>query len=192
MNIGLFGGFFIPLHNGHVAVTEWMVQKGLVDELWLLVSPQNPLKPAAGLLPEAVRLRLAAEGIRGKAGIRVSDFEFRLPRPSFTWQTLAALQRERPADTLSLVIGSDNWQLFPRWARHEEIIRRHHILIYPRPGYDVDAAKLPEHVRLMQDAPVRDISSTTIRDRLRSGASIGGMVPAAIEKEVASLFSTSS
>ena len=106
-----------------------------MDELWFLVSPQNPLKPASGLLDDDIRLHLARLAVGRKRGLHVSDFEFHLPRPSYMVHTLEALRAAYPDREFVLVIGADNWYDFPRWHQPEEILRHHRLLIYPRPGY---------------------------------------------------------
>ena len=166
MLTGIYGGSFNPIHIGHTALAEWLVQRGYVDEMWLMVSPQNPLKPAKDLMPDALRLRLAHIACEGLPGVRVTDFEFRLPRPSYMVHTLAALRVTYPEREFALVIGADNWQRFHMWYKADEILRQHRIIIYPRPGCDIDAATLPHGVTLATGAPLFDISSTQIRENL--------------------------
>ncbi len=108
MTIGIYGGSFNPIHQGHLALGRWLVRHTLVDELWFMVSPQNPLKPAAGLLDDNARLRLARLAVGRSRRLRVSDFEFSLPRPSFMADTLAALRQAHPEHDFVLVIGADN------------------------------------------------------------------------------------
>lgn len=165
MAIGLYGGSFNPIHTGHIALGQWLVQHHLVDELWFLVSPQNPLKPAEGLLDDAARLRLARIAIGRKRHLKVSDFEFHLPRPSYMVHTLEALRATYPEHEFVLVIGADNWHRFPRWYEAEKILRHHRLLIYPRPEYPIDESSLPEGVKLV-NTPLLDISSTQIREAI--------------------------
>lgn len=179
--IGIFGGSFNPVHNGHIGLAQAIVAQGLVDEIWLMVSPRNPLKPADGLLDEALRLKLAEAAVRDCPGLCASDFEFSLPRPSYTWNTLSALQRQRPADRFSLIIGADNWHLFHRWAHHEDILQHYNIIMYPRPGFPVNNESLPQGVRMV-DAPLFPWSSTEIREALRAGREVAGMLPPAVEE----------
>ncbi|MBQ7495081.1 MAG: nicotinate-nucleotide adenylyltransferase [Bacteroidaceae bacterium] len=179
---GIYGGSFNPIHIGHTTLGEWLVREGYLDELWFLVSPQNPLKPAEGLLDDRARLHLAHLAVEecNAAGsvanrLRVSDFEFRLPRPSYMVHTLEALRATYPARDFVLVIGADNWERFPQWYRSDEILRHHRLLIYPRPGYSVDSASLPSGVTLA-DTPLLDISSTQIRQAIASDAEYDGEV----------------
>ncbi|MCR5180440.1 MAG: nicotinate (nicotinamide) nucleotide adenylyltransferase, partial [Bacteroidaceae bacterium] len=130
---GIYGGSYNPIHEGHLTLGRWLVRHHYLDELWFLVSPQNPLKPAAGLLDDAARLHLARLAVGRKRGLRVSDFEFSLPRPSYMAHTLEALRSTYPDRDFVLVIGADNWHRFPQWYKSEEILRHHRLLIYPRP-----------------------------------------------------------
>ena len=183
---GIYGGSFNPIHLGHTALGEWLVREGYLDELWFLVSPQNPLKPASGLLDDRARLHLAHLAVegggacrvqaaehKGTGTLRVSDFEFRLPRPSYMVHTLEALRVTYPEREFVLVIGADNWQRFPQWYHAEDILRHHRLLVYPRPGYPIDPASLPSGVTLV-DTPLLDISSTQIRQAIVSDADYEG------------------
>lgn len=165
MTTAIYGGSFNPIHLGHITLGRWLVSHQVVDELWFLVSPQNPLKPAADLLDDQARLLLAQRAIGKKKNLRVSDFEFHLPRPSFMVHTLEQLRSAYPEREFVLVIGADNWQRFPQWYQAEEIMRHHRLIIYPRPGYSVDADALPDRVTLV-NTPFLDISSTQIRDAI--------------------------
>ena len=136
--------------------------------------PRHPLKEAArgySLLPDDVRLDLVRRAIEGYPRFRASDFESRLPRPNYTLHTLDALQRLHPGSCFHLIVGSDNWQLFPRWHQPQLILARHRVIVYPRPGYPVDPATLPPTVRL-SSAPVFEISSTFIRRALSEGRDV--------------------
>lgn len=189
MRITLFGGSFNPVHIGHIGLARELLRQRLADEVWLVVSPQNPLKAAAGLLPDAQRLALARKGTGGIDGLRVSDIEMGMPRPSYTWHTLQKLAMLYPADEFSLLIGADNWALFPKWYRAEDIATHYSITVYPRSGYPIDPSALPPTVRLL-DVPLLDISSTAIRRRVAAGQSIGGLVPREIEQQVNELYAT--
>lgn len=177
--VGVFGGSFNPVHWGHVRLAEWIVRHGWADEVWLMVSPRNPLKEQVGLLPEAERLDMARLAAGEVAGVRASDFEFSLPRPSYTWRTLEALRAAFPATAFSLIIGADNWLHFDRWARPDYIRAHHKLLVYPRPGYPLDASALPDGVDLL-GAPVFDVSSTRVRKLLRENGDASRLVPAPV------------
>lgn len=166
---GIYGGSFNPIHRGHVELAEFLCRNEGLDELWFMVSPQNPFKKSASdLSDEKIRLELARMAVRGRPCLKVSDFEFRLPRPSYTADTLAALRKAYPGRLFTLVIGADNWLAFKEWKRAEEILRRHRVLVCPRPGYPVEAASLPPGVRLA-DAPLIPLSSTEIRRLVSQG-----------------------
>ena len=162
---GIFGGSFNPIHNGHIILARQLKKQAGLDEVWLMVSPQNPLKQHAGLLADEARMEMARKAVEGEAGIVASDYEMQLPRPSYTWNTLQALSRDYPDREFVLMIGGDNWELFDRWYRAEDIRRHYEIVVYTRtPG----------------DPGFIDISSTEIRRRIREGLSIGELVPAAV------------
>ena len=162
---GIFGGSFNPIHNGHIILARQQKERAGLDEVWLMVSPQNPLKQHAGLLADEARMEMARKAVEGEAGIVASDYEMQLPRPSYTWNTLQALSRDYPDREFVLMIGGDNWELFDRWYRAEDIRRHYEIVVYTRtPG----------------DPGFIDISSTEIRRRIREGLSIGELVPAAV------------
>ena len=162
---GIYGGSFNPIHVGHVSLAKALAESGLVDEMWLLVSPQNPFKVDADLLDDDERLRLTRLAVADVPGVEVCDREFSLPRPSYMYNTLQALSQEHPDRELVLVIGADNWERFPDWYRSKDILASFRVIIYPRPGYKL--GKLPRRVKLA-DTPLLDISSTDIRRRIAS------------------------
>lgn len=176
---GLYGGSFNPIHNGHLAIARQVLERGLADEVWLMVSPQNPLKEQSALLDDRQRLDMARKAVDGMAGVRVSDYEFALPRPSYTWNTLQCLKADHPDREFALLIGADNWARFDRWYRAAEIAEQHQIIIYPRSGSPVDTGALPPSATMI-DMPLIDVSSTGIRQAIRRGLDISGLVPPAI------------
>ncbi len=178
MKICIFGGSFNPLHNGHIALAQAVLDGRLADEVWLMVSPQNPFKQQADLLPEHLRLELARMGVDDTSGIYVSDFEFHLPRPSYTWKTLKALSETYPEDEFSLLIGGDNWAAFNRWANPEYILRHHSIIIYPREDSPICGKSLPPRVSLLH-APLFSVSSTQVREMLKEGRDVSALIPKA-------------
>lgn len=169
MRIGIFGGSFNPIHTGHTRLGQWLVRKNYVDELWFMVSPLNPLKQnSTELLPDGLRLQLAQLAVEGKTGLRVSDFEMHLPRPSYMVHTLAQLRQAYPQHEFLLIIGADNWLRFNQWRNSEEIMLHHRLLVYPRPGYALDTASMPQGVSLVA-TPLFNISSTQIRQAIANG-----------------------
>jgi len=184
MRIGLFGGTFNPPHNGHIALARSLLGSGLVDVVWLMVSPQNPWKRNDKLLDDAARLALARAAVNGEPGIVASDYEMHLPRPSYTWHTLRHLSTDHPADTFMLLIGGDNWQHFDQWYHAADILATHDIVVYPRSGYPLRAGALPANVHAL-DAPLADVSSTMVRERVRLGLSIAHLVPHAVASLIA-------
>jgi nicotinate-nucleotide adenylyltransferase len=170
MRIGIYGGSFNPIHKGHTQLAASIVAQGLVDELWLMVSPLNPLKSGevSDIAEYEHRLKMAELATQSIKGVKVSDFERSLPLPSYTITTLGKLQKAYPEHEFTLVIGADNWEQFPRWYHADEIIERYQILIYRRPGCEFDETSLPASVKVV-DTPLFDISSTEIRTSIAEG-----------------------
>ncbi len=165
MRIAIFGGTFNPIHIGHTSLAQSLIEQKLVDEVWLMVSPQNPLKgnDAANYTDRMSMARIATKGIRG---IVVSDFERHLPIPSYTITTLTKLSEVYPQHQFSLVIGADNWENFTRWHQADQIMTHYPILIYQRPGHTIDLSLAPEgsDIRIV-NTPIYNVSSTEIRNR---------------------------
>lgn len=176
---GLYGGSFNPIHNGHIAIARQMIEKAGLDEVWFMVSPQNPLKERDTLLDDAKRLEMARKALEGQPRLKACDYEFALPRPSYTWHTLQTLWRDYPDREFILMIGADNWAHFGRWYHADDIMRTCNILIYPRRGYDVDTLSLPARAQLV-DTGLYDVSSTEIRQLIKEGRDISRLVPADI------------
>ena len=178
MKIGIFGGSFNPIHSGHAIIAHHIISSGAVDRLWLMVSPVNPLK--VGLeqqVADTDRLRMVEMVTRPLENVETSAFEFTMPKPSYTIDTLNALQAKFPDDEFYLVTGADNWVIFDRWRNSEEILAKYHLLVYPRLGYDV---VIPEELRdrvTLVDAPIIELSSTEVRERLAQGLSARYYVP---------------
>lgn len=183
MNIGIFGGSFNPIHNGHVALARHIVAETELDQVWFMVSPQNPLKRSSEMLDDEERLRLVRLALEGEPRLVACDYEFHLPRPSYTWNTLQHLAHDYPQHQFSLIIGGDNWACFTQWANAADILQHHEIIVYPRHGSDISPDSLPPTVTLV-NTPFYDVSSTLIRQRLHSGQSIHGLVPDAVEREI--------
>ena len=170
MRIGIYGGSFNPVHFGHVGLARWVVEHTDLDELWLLVTPNNPLKPAGILAPEEERLAAVREAIKDIPGLVASDFEFSLPRPSYTANTLRELQKSYPQHEFSLVIGEDNLAIFDQWREYEYIMSNFRVFVYPRHGSDsISDFQFPisnaKNVIFLASAPYFDISSTELRQQ---------------------------
>ena len=178
MKIGIFGGSFNPIHSGHAIIAHHIITSGVVDRLWLMVSPVNPLKVGhERQVSDTDRLRMVEMVSRPMENVETSAFEFTMPKPSYTIDTLNALQEKFPDDEFYLVTGADNWVIFDRWRNSEEILAKYHLLVYPRLGYDVE---IPEELRdrvTLIDAPIIELSSTLVRERLAKGLSVRYYVP---------------
>lgn len=172
---GLFFGSFNPVHNGHLAIARYLLDKGFCQKIWFVVSPQNPLKQNKDLLDENKRLEIMRTAIAEEPDMEVCDIEFRMPRPSYTWNTLQALEKEYPEKSFTLVIGGDNLRDFHLWKNNQEILRCYRVLVYPRPGVGVTGI-VPEGVTLV-NAPLADISSTEIRAKIEAGEDVAAYVP---------------
>ena len=178
MKIGIFGGSFNPIHRGHIALARQILRKQRLDEVWLMVSPQNPLKQGnSDLWDDDLRLSLTRKALENEDGLVACDYEFHLPRPSYTWDTLQSLSKDYPEHEFSLIIGADNWSIFDRWYCADDILKNYRVIVYPRDNH-------PGTI----DAPLLDISSTDIRRRVRSGESIKALVPESIEEDVRRLY----
>lgn len=174
MKIGIYGGSFNPVHYGHVGLADWIVGHTDMDEVWLMVSPNNPLKDPGMLADEKERLAGVQEAIQGHPGLRACDFEFTLPRPSYTAHTMRRLRETFPEHTFSLIIGEDNIAVFTRWREWEWLINNFPIYVYPRgkEGEYTDSLppELKQQIIYLKGAPLFDISSTRIREQRKKSA----------------------
>lgn len=180
--VGIFGGSFNPIHTGHIALAKSLCEKVELDEVWFMVSPMNPFKKTAtDLLDDHLRLEMVEKALEKEPQLKACDYEFRLPKPSYTWHTLQAISLEFTDIEFTLLIGGDNWAAFDKWYHHEDILAHYPIVVYPRQGSSV--GKVPEGVTIVE-TPLLNISSTEIRQRIKEGKSIKGMVPESIEELV--------
>ena len=183
--IGLLFGSFNPVHTGHLILAEYFATRTDLAEVWLVVTPHNPFKATADLLPDTQRLRLVQGAIADNPRLRAEDIEFGLPRPSYTIATLDALRQRHPTHDFVLLMGSDNLPGLPRWQEAARLLAEVDIYVYPRPGSPTpDLAPFPR-VQVMA-APLLDISATYIRESLRLGHSIRYLVPATVEEALQS------
>lgn len=177
---GIFGGSFNPIHMGHIGLARDILRLTHLREVWFLVSPLNPFKQQAGdLIADRLRFDMVRRALAQEPGLVASDYEFGLPRPSYTWQTLSHLREDYPERLFTLIIGADNWLAFDRWAHPDDILRHHPVIVYPREGCPIDRASLPPRVTLV-DTGLYPVSSTAVRHRVAHGLSVDGLVPPAI------------
>lgn len=164
--VALFFGSFNPIHNGHMAVAERVLDDKLAEELWFVVSPQNPFKDAEELAPEGDRLemvKIAVNGSTMKTSLRASDIEFGMPKPSYTINTLGKLWADYPDTEFSILMGADNLLGLEKWKDYGRIVKRCRIFVYGRKGCGIDKALLSVGDITILDAPLMDVSSTEIR-----------------------------
>lgn len=179
-SVGIFGGSFNPIHTGHIALAKSLCEKAGLDEVLFMVSPMNPFKKAAtDLLDDQLRLEMVKKALEGEPQLQACDYEFHLPKPSYTWHTLQAISQDFPDIRFTLLIGGDNWAAFDKWYHHDDILAHYPIVVYPRKGSDI--GEVPEGVTIVE-TPLLNISSTEIRHHIAKGESIHGMVPESIEQ----------
>lgn len=182
MKIALYFGSFNPIHTGHLIIANFINNNVDVDQTWFVISPQNPLKPQKSLLNEYQRKHLVDLAIEGEAKLRASTIEFNMPRPSFTIDTLSYLKEKYPSYEFYVVMGSDSYQNISKWKNYELLIDQYKILVYQRPGFEVKAP-LSENTQILE-APLIDISSTTIRKMILEKKSIRYLVPDVVKNEI--------
>jgi len=180
MKIAIYSGSFNPIHNGHIAIANAVMDKGF-DEVWMILSPQNPHKKEEELWPFEMRLKLVELAVQNLPRIKVSDCENNLPRPSYTINTLLFLQKNWPQHQFSLLIGGDNLLKFRHWKDYQRIIDLFGLVVYPRSSKMENP--FPDHPNIIQiKAPLLEISSSEIRERLAEHKPVSGLVPEAVEK----------
>lgn len=177
MRIGLYFGTFNPIHIGHMAIANYLLEYAEIERLWFVVSPQSPFKQQANLLDNHQRLELLRRAIGNNPKCKVSDVEFELPTPSYTADTLAHLRAIHPELEFYLLMGGDNLQQLHRWKNYETILQHHHILAYPRPASPIPV-QFQNHpsIRLV-DAPLMEISSSFIRKAIAEGKDMRYFLP---------------
>ncbi|MCA4898872.1 MAG: nicotinate (nicotinamide) nucleotide adenylyltransferase [Bacteroidota bacterium] len=178
--IGLFFGSFNPIHIGHLIIANAMAENTDLKKVWLVVSPQNPLKPSKGLLHEFDRYDMAKAAIADHYKIEVSDVEFHLPKPSYTIHTLAHLHEKHPEKDFKVIVGEDNLASFAKWKNYEQILEHYGLYVYPRPHVTNSDFKRHPNVKLVE-APLLDISATYIRECIKNNKSIRYLVPESVE-----------
>lgn len=182
-HIVVFSGSFNPIHVGHLLLANYVAAFTDCDEVWLMVSPHNPLKESSCLPDAALRFRWVQLALAHHPQIVASDFELSLPQPSYTLRTLDALQYAYPNDRFSLLIGADNWLVFDQWKDYKRLIDRYSLLIYPRVSASIDESSLPVSVKMLS-APLVDLSSTMIRHAIGAGKDMRFFVPLHVWNEI--------
>lgn len=174
--VGIYSGSFNPIHHGHLMLANYLVTFGELDELWLLVSPQNPLKPKAELLDDQHRLEMARLAVGDDPFIKVSDVEMHLPRPSYTINTLQHLSEQYPDNQFVFVCGMDSLQNLDKWKDYEKILENYPILVFPRKGYD--GGELINHLSVrVVETPIIELSSTFIRNCIANNINVRHFIP---------------
>jgi nicotinate-nucleotide adenylyltransferase len=179
MKTGLFFGSFNPVHNGHLIIAGYMAEFTDLKQVWMIVSPHNPLKQLGTLLQDYHRYHLVELGIGDYKKIKASKIEFELPKPSYTINTLAYLSEKYPKNEFALIMGSDNLESLHKWKNYEAILEHYDIYIYERPGYD--GGKFKDHPRVkFTNAPLIEISSSFIRQSIKEGKDVRYMMPQSV------------
>lgn len=178
---GIFSGSFNPIHIGHLALANWLCEYEALDEIWFVITPLNPLKQGKELIDNRLRLEMAQAAIDAYPKFKVSDFEFSLPEPTYTIDTLRALSRHYPHHAFYFIMGADNWQSIHRWKEYESLLDEYPILIYPRKGFEIQIPEHYPHIRSV-DAPLMEISSTFIREAYKAGKDVRFFLPEGVRK----------
>jgi nicotinate-nucleotide adenylyltransferase len=182
MNIGLYFGSYNPIHIGHLIIGSHVANHTDIQQVWLVVSPQNPLKHSSVLLNEYHRLHLVQLAVGDDPQLKASDVEFKLPRPSYTIDTLTYLSEKYPQHRFSIVMGSDSFQNLPRWKNYELLLKNYSFIIYRRPGYEI-SERYAARIQIL-DAPLLEISATEIRHAIKDGKSVRYLLTDAVREEI--------
>jgi nicotinate-nucleotide adenylyltransferase len=183
MKVGLYFGSFNPIHHGHLIIANFVQQHSDLDRVWFVVSPQNPFKQSSALLNEYHRMYLVQVSIEGEKGLKASDIEFKLPKPSYTSDTLSYLSEKYPDHEFSIIMGSDSFQNLARWKNYTYILKNHPLYIYKRAGFE-KLPEFPDAKITVLDAPLLQISATHIRESVQKGKSIRYLVTEAAREEI--------
>ena len=182
MKIGLFFGSFNPIHHGHLMVASYIANHTDLKQIWLVVSPQNPHKSQSSLLNEYDRLHLAQLAIENDDQIKVSDIEFKLPKPSYTIDTLTYLEEKFPQHEFYIIMGGDSFQNLPKWKNFETLVKNYRFIVYRRPGFDI-TENYGANMQYLE-APMLELSATLIRNNCKDGITIRYLVPEDVRLEI--------
>ena len=187
--IGLYFGSFNPVHIGHIAIAGYMTEFAGLEQVWFVVSPQNPLKKKETLLADHNRLHMTRLAIGDNDRLKASDIEFKLPVPSFTIDTLAYLKEKYSDNQFCLVMGEDNLYTLHKWKNSEELVKKHPIYVYPRPDSEIPASPLLDQILSVAqihhvNAPLMDISGTFIRNGIKNGKDMSYFLSPAVWKYI--------
>lgn len=174
---GLYFGSFNPIHIGHLAIANYLVEFSEIDQLWFVVSPHNPHKKKANLLNDYDRLELAHRAVGDDTRLKVTDIEFYLPKPSYTVDTLAYLKDRHPGHQFKILMGSDNLENFHKWKNYETIVENYGVIVYPRPGFDKTKLISHKNIIVAENAPLMEISSSFIRNAVKEGKDVRHFLP---------------
>ena len=176
MKIGLYFGSFNPIHIGHLAIANYMVEFSNIDQLWFMVSPQNPMKKQSTLLADHHRYEMVYRAIEDYPKFRASSFEFSLPKPSYTINTLTHLKEKYPDHAFVLIMGTDSLETLPKWKNFEQILAQFELLVYPRPNNP--RGQLVSHPKVtVVQAPIMEISASFIRESIKDARNIKALLP---------------
>ncbi|CAN5823945.1 nicotinate (nicotinamide) nucleotide adenylyltransferase [soil metagenome] len=182
MKIGLYFGSFNPVHVGHLIIANHVINNTDIDQLWFVVSPQNPFKPSSSLLNEYHRLHLVKSAIEGENKLKASNIEFSLPKPSYTVDTLAYMKEKYAQHQFAIIMGSDSFCNLSKWKNYENIIKHHQLYIYEREGFPITNS-IEADITILK-APILQISSTKIREMIKEGKSIRYLVTDIVKEEI--------
>ena len=183
MRIGLYFGSFNPVHHGHLIIASHIADNTECQQVWFVITPQNPLKTQHSLLNESHRKHLLDLSIEGDDRLRSSNIEFKLPRPSYTIDTLTYLTEQYPQHSFYVIMGSDAFTNIKKWKNWQTLLANYSIIIYDRPGFPVNPELLSETITVLK-APLLQISSTLIRELIQKNKTIRYLVPDIVAQEI--------
>ena len=184
MRIGLFFGTFNPVHAGHLVIAGYMTEYTDLKKVWFIVSPQNPMKQEQTLLDENERMNLVKLAAGNNPKIKISDVEFSLPKPSYTFDTLVHLSEKFPEHEFILILGTDNLAAFNKWKNYEQILEKYYLYVYPRPGFSGGKAAAHRNVKIT-NAPMMEISSSFIREAIKNKKDVRYMLTESVYHYIA-------